>query len=55
MIYKSFSYLTSLSHRGPVYTSTITFGNIYLTERTANILVACKFNEKWLQESLFAP
>ena len=39
MIYKSFSYLTSLFCRGPVNASTPIFSNIYLTETTNLIVV----------------
>ena len=52
---KSFSYLTSFSRRGPVNLSTPTFGNINLTEKMVNVIVDWKFNQKWLQESLFSP
>ena len=50
-----FSYLTSLSRRGPVNPSTPTFGNINLTETMTNLIVAWKFSQKQTQESLFAP
>ena len=47
-------YLTSLSRRGPVNPSTQTFGNINLTETMTNLIVAWKFNQKRLEEFLFA-
>ena len=55
MSYKSFPYLTLLSRHGPVNLSTPTFGNINLTEAMADLILAWKFNEKRLQEFLFAP
>ena len=51
---KSFFYLTSLSCRGPVNPSTPIFGNVSLTETTTNLIVTCKFSQKWTQESLLA-
>ena len=48
------SYLMSISRRGPVNPSTPTFGNNNLTETITNLIVAWKFNQKKLQESLFA-
>ena len=39
-------YLTSFACRGPVNLSTPTFGNINLTERMTNLIVAWKFNKK---------
>ena len=53
--YKSISYLTSLSRHSPVNPSSSTFGNINLTEAMTNLIVVWKFNQKCLQESLFAP
>ena len=47
------SYLTSLAICSPVNPSTPTFGNINLTEPITNLILATKFNKKWLQESLF--
>ena len=55
IIFKSFSYLTSLYCRDPVNPSTPAFGNIYIIETTINLIVACKFHQKWLKESLFVP
>ena len=46
---KSFSYLTSLSRRGPVNLSTTTFSNISLTGTITNLVAAWKFNQKSLQ------
>ena len=50
-----FSYQTSFSRRGLVHPFTPTFGNINLTETMTNLIVFYKFNQKWLQESLFSP
>ena len=47
-------YLTSLSRHDPVNPSTPIFGNINLTERMTNLIVAWKINQKRLQESLCA-
>ena len=49
MIYKSFSYLTSLSRRGPVNPSTSTFGSINLAKTMTNLLVVWKIDKKWQQ------
>ena len=46
MIYKSFSYLTSLSRRGPVNPSTSTFGSINLAKTMTNLLAVWKINKK---------
>ena len=46
-----FSYLASLSRRG----STPAFGKINLTEIIIKLIVASKFSQKRMQESLFAP
>ena len=54
IIYKSISYLMSLSRRGPVKQSNPTFYNINMTKTIRYLVVARKFNQKWLQESLFA-
>ena len=48
-------YLKSLFLRDLVNPSTPLFGNINLTETMTNLIVARKFNHKWLQESLSAP
>ena len=53
--YKSVSYLTSLSRHGSVNPSPSLFGYINFTEAITNLIVVWKFNQKWLQESLFAP
>ena len=47
-------YLTSLSRRGSVNPSTLTFVNINLTETIANLIVAMTFNQKRLKQFLFA-
>ena len=52
---KMFSYLASLSHCGSVNPSTPTFGKINLTETMIKLIVAWKFSQKRMQESLFAP
>ena len=51
MSYRSFSFLMALF---PVNLSTPTFGNMNLTKTVADLTVNWKFNQKWLQESLFA-
>ena len=43
---KPFSYMTSLSRRGPVNPSILTFGNINLTETIKNLIVSWKFSQK---------
>ena len=48
-------YPTSLSRRGSVNLSTPTFGKINLTETMIKLIVAWKFSQKRMQESLFAP
>ena len=49
-----FSFIMSLFPRGRVNLSTPTFGNMNLTKTVADLTVNWKFNQKWLQESLFA-
>ena len=51
MSYRSFSFLMALF---PVNLSTPFFGNLNLTKTVADLTVNWKFNQKWLQESLFA-
>ena len=55
MSYKSSSFLTAPFPRGHVNLSTPTFSNIILTETVINFIVDLEFNQKWLQEYLFAP
>ena len=50
-----FSYLASFSRRGPVNWSTPTFGKINLKKTMIKLIVAWKFSQKRMQESLFAP
>ena len=52
--FKTNSYLMSISRRDPLNPSTPIFGNISLIETMTNLVVAWKFNQKWLNESLFA-
>ena len=54
MSYRSFSFLMALFPRGRVNLSTPTFGNMNLTKTVADLTANWKFNQKWLQESLFA-
>ena len=51
MSYRSFSFLMALF---PVNLSTPFFGNLNLAKTVADLTVNWKFNQKWLQESLFA-
>ena len=51
--YKSVSYLTSLSRRGPVTATTHTFPNINVTKTIANLPIVWQITEKGLQWSLF--
>ena len=50
-----FSYLASPSRCGSVSPSTSTFSKINLTEIMIKLIVAWKFSQKRMQESLFAP
>ena len=43
--YKSISYLMSLFRRGPVNSSSPTFGNINFTEAMTNLIVVWKFHQ----------
>ena len=45
----------SISCLGQVNSSTPTFGNINLRETMANLMVAWKFNQKWLQNLYLHP
>ena len=54
MSYRSFYFLMALFSRGRVNLSTPTFRNMNLTKTVADLTVNWKFNQKWLQESLFA-
>ena len=47
------SYLTSVSRRGIVNPSSLTFSNINLTQVMTNLLVVPKITEKWLQNVYF--
>ena len=53
IIFKSNSYLMSVSHRGPVNPSASTFPNINITKTIKNLLVISKIIKKWLKNSLF--
>ena len=49
------SYLTSLSHPGPVNPSTPTFPNINLTETITNLISVWELNQNQQQEYLSEP
>ena len=46
--------MAPISCDGLVHPSTPTFDNVNLEETVTNSIVAWKFNQKWLQETLFA-
>ena len=53
MATKFYSCLTPLSLRSPVNLLAPIFSSINPTETMTNLIIAWKFNQKWLQESLF--
>ena len=50
-----FSYLTSISLRGPVNPGTPNFHNINLTRTITNLTVVSSVTTKWLEEALLRP
>ena len=56
MSYKSFSFLKALSRSGHVNLSTPSIFQQYQSAETViDLIFDWQFNQKWLQESLFAP
>ena len=47
--HKLFSYLTSLSLRGPVNPLTVNFPNINLTRTITNLPIVSNVTKKWLE------